>query len=100
MESNYKDFLEENKEILEYIKNNDLVDLIDEADSTAKKYADLEGPQFLHSYRYSQVYDILTCDGYEKGRKAIAITKLLENSYDKKIDELVNDSFDNSMEMV
>ncbi len=98
MENNYKDFLEENREILEYIKNNDLIDLIEEADSTAKKYADVEGHQFLHSYRYSQVYDILNCDN--KGTKAIAITKLLENSYDKNINELVNDYFDNTMEMM
>ena len=98
MENNYKDFLEENREILEYIKNNDLIDLIEEADSTAKKYADVEGPQFLHSYRYSQVYDILNCDN--KGTKAIAITKLLENSYDKNVSELVNDSFEYAMEMI
>ncbi len=98
MENNYKDFLEENREILEYIKNNDLIDLIEEADSTAKKYADVEGHQFLHSYRYSQVYDILNCDN--KGTKAIAITKLLENSYDKNVSELVNDSFEYAMEMI
>lgn len=98
MKSNYKVFLDENKEILEYIKDNDLMDLIEEADSTAKGYADAEGPQFLHSYRYSQVYDILNCDN--RGTKAIAITKLLENSYDKNISELVNDSFDSTMEMM
>lgn len=93
----YSDFLEENKEILEYIKENDLLKLIEEADATAKRYADAEGLQYLHSYRYSQVYDILNCEN--KGIKAISITKLLENSYDKKISELVNDILDNSSEL-
>lgn len=99
MQNDYKEFLSENKEMLEYIKDNNLVDLIEEADSTAKSVAAIEGSQFLHSYRYSQVYDILNCNGLEKGKKAIKITNLLENSYNKSIKELISDSFDNSMEI-
>lgn len=95
MKKDYEEFLKENKEIIEYIKDNDLTNLIEEADSKAKEFAEMDGS--LHSYRYSQLYDILECNGIERGKKAIEITKLLENPYNKSINELVDDSYDNSM---
>ena len=90
-----KKIIKPNKQKIEYIKHNDITKLIEEADSKAKEFAEMDGS--LHSYRYSQLYDILECNGIERGKKAIEITKLLENPYNKSINELVDDPYDNSM---
>ena len=92
----YDDFIKENSEILSFIDKNDLVLKLDFADEEAKQKSEMEGGRYLHSYRYSSIYDALkenvNINSLEYGRKAIAIVRLLENKYNKTISELIKDS--------
>jgi len=94
----YDDFLYENREILNYIIANNIEDNIMEANEKAISFANDEGKQFLHSYRYSKVYDMLNENNLDRS-KVFKIVNLLENNYDKNIKDLVNDFYSNDMEI-
>lgn len=94
----YDDFLYENREVLNYIIANDIEEDIMVANDEAISFANCEGKQFLHSYRYSKVYDMLDANKLDKS-KVFKIVNLLENTYDKNIKDLVNDFYSNDMEI-
>lgn len=95
---NYDDYLYENREVLNYIIANNIEDNIMEANEEAINLANMEGQQFLHSYRYSKVYDMLNENKLDRS-KVFKIVGLLENTFDKKITDLVNDFYSNDMEL-
>ena len=100
----YDSFIDENSDILEFIVENDLTKKLDFADADAKLKSRRDGNMYLHSYRYSTVYNTLKknihIEGFEYGKTAIAIVGLLENEYDKTISDLVEDSiYKKDMEM-
>lgn len=95
---NYDDYLYENREVLNYIIANNIEDNIMEANEEAINLANMEGQQFLHSYRYSKVYDMLNKNKLDRS-KVFKIVGLLENTFDKKITDLVNDFYSNDMEL-
>lgn len=104
MMQDYNEYLNDNAEILKFIRDYSLTEKINCADMEAKSRASIEGKQFLHSYRYSFIYDAIRekkIDSIRVGSKAIEIVNLLENPYSKDIEELVCDSYanDNSMEI-
>ena len=94
----YSDYLDDNREILNYIVANNIEDYIISANDEAINLANIEGKQFLHSYRYSKIYDMLNENKLDKS-KVFKIVGLLENSYEKSISELVNDFNANDMEL-
>ena len=95
---NYDDYLYDNREVLNYIIANNIEDNIMEANEEAINLANMEGQQFLHSYRYSKVYDMLNENKLDRS-KVFKIVGLLENTFDKKITDLVNDFYSNDMEL-
>lgn len=95
---NYDDYLYENREVLNYIIANNIEDNIMEANEEAINLANMEEQQFLHSYRYSKVYDMLNENKLDRS-KVFKIVGLLENTFDKKITDLVNDFYSNDMEL-
>jgi len=95
---NYDDYLYENREVLNYIIANNIEDNIIDANEEAINLANMEGQQFLHSYRYSKVYDMLNENKLDRS-KVFKIVGLLENTFDKKITDLVNDFYSNDMEL-
>lgn len=95
---NYDDYLYENREVLNYIIANNIEDNIMDANEEAINLANMEGQQFLHSYRYSKVYDMLNENKLDRS-KVFKIVGLLENTFDKKITDLVNDFYSNDMEL-
>ena len=92
----YDNFINENSEILDFIAKNDLIKEIEFADAEANLMSRREGNKYLHSYRYSTIYNSLKknvdIENLEYGRKAIAIVRLLENEYNKSISEMVEDN--------
>ena len=52
--------------------------------------ADKEGQEFLHSYRFSKVYDIVMENNLDR-ENIFQILNLLENPFNKNIDELLQD---------
>lgn len=95
---NYDDYLYDNREVLNYIIANNIEDNIMDANEEAINLANMEGQQFLHSYRYSKVYDMLNENKLDRS-KVFKIVGLLENTFDKKITDLVNDFYSNDMEL-
>lgn len=92
----YNEYLNENAEIINYIKDNNLEEDINEANNEAIQISNFEGKQYLHSYRYSTIYDMLkekNITTMRVGSAAVAITNLLENPYKKEINALVNDYY-------
>lgn len=95
MPNEYTSFIEENKEILKFINKHNLKDKIKIADDEAKKYSLLEGNQYLHSYRYSKIYDLIN-DKFNnnlpnKSKYIFKIIDLLENKFNKNIDTIIKD---------
>lgn len=95
---NYEDYLNENIEVLNFIKENNIVEEIKNADNEAKSLANMEGQQFLHSYRYSKVYDLLMDNNLGRDN-VFKIVNLLENKYSKDIYELIDDSLSFDVEI-
>lgn len=96
----YTKYLEENKEILRFIKENKLLDDINEADNQACEYADDFGNQYLHADRYSKIYDVIrdkniNIERIEIGRYALKIVELLETKCGKYLEDMINDCFPN-----
>jgi len=105
MLKDYNEYLEENREILKFIKENKLVDAIYDADDEACEYADDFGNQYLHSYRYSKIYDAIKSNNIdierlEIGRYALKIVELLETKCGKNLDDLIEDCFPNEYEEI
>ena len=99
MDIEYKDYLNDNLVIIKYICDNDLVDLINEAVIDAKKLSDIEGKQVRHSYYFSKIYDILDDKNLDK-LKTSSIVNLIENKFEKNLDDLVNDYKSLSTEVI
>ena len=78
----YNEYLDKNKETIKFIEENNLLEDINEADLRSIELANLEGNQYLHSYRYSRIYDVIkekkiNIESIKIGEKAISITNLL-----------------------
>ena len=102
--SNYNEYLNEKSEVFKFIRDNNLEDKVICADLEARNRARIEGKQFLHSYRYSFIYDYVREKNIEPVKvssKTLEIVSLLENPYDKDISELLRDGYelDNAMEI-
>lgn len=101
MLEDYKDYLDKNLDVLKFIEDNNIKNDIIKADLEAQDLSNLEGKQFLHSYRYSKVYDVL--NDHKIGRENVfKIVELLENPYNKKLNDLIDDSLfdkDNNVEI-
>lgn len=100
----YNKYLEDKKEILKFIKDNKLIDAIYNADDEACEYADNFGNQYLHSYRYSKIYDAIKSNNIdieriEIGRYALKIVELLETKCGKNLEDLIEDCFPNENDM-
>lgn len=50
----YNDYLLQNKDIINYIISNNIEDQIYDANKEALDLSNMDGKQFLHSYRYSK----------------------------------------------
>lgn len=88
----YNDYLLQNKDIINYIISNNIEDQIYDANKEALDLSNMEGKQFLHSYRYSKIYDVLTENNLDKS-KVFKIVELIENDYNKDIIEIVDDFY-------
>ena len=88
----YNDYLLQNKDIINYIISNNIEDQIYDANKEALDLSNMEGKQFLHSYRYSKIYDVLTENNLDKS-KVFKIVELIENNYNKDITEIVDDFY-------
>lgn len=88
----YNDYLLQNKDIINYIISNNIEDQIYDANKEALDLSNMEGKQFLHSYRYSKIYDVLTENNLDKS-KVFKIVELIENNYNKNITEIVDDFY-------
>lgn len=90
---NYWDFIVNNTEVLDYIeKNNILKDLVD-ANMEATTLARNEGWNYLHSYRYSKIYDVLNENKLDKlyTSKILNLMETSYKNYNKSLEDLVND---------
>lgn len=88
----YNDYLLQNKDIINYIISNNIEDQIYDANKVALDLSNMEGKQFLHSYRYSKIYDVLAKNNLDKS-KVFKIVELIENNYNKDITEIVDDFY-------
>ena len=86
----YNNYLKENYNILKMIDENNIKDEIIDANENAIELSKMENNRFLHSYRYSKIYDVLSNNNLNT-RETTKIVELLENKYDKSIDTLLND---------
>ena len=86
----YRIFLNNNEKIFNFIIDNDLEKILYQANMEAKNMADKEGQEFLHSYRFSKVYDIVMENNLDR-ENIFQILNLLENPFNKNIDELLQD---------
>lgn len=91
MLEDYKEYLDKNLDVLKFIEDNNIKNDIMKANLDAQELSNLDGKQYLHSYRYSKVYDVL--NEYKVGReKVFKIVELLENPYNKELNDLIDDS--------
>ena len=86
----YKTFLENNEDTLNFIKNNDIGEEIYKANLEAEELGCIEGKNYLHSYRFSKVFDVLKANNLSRENISNILT-LLENPFNKKIDEMLED---------
>lgn len=96
----YNVFLEENAKFINFINKNNLIENIENANNEAIESSNWEDGKFLHSYRYSKVYDVIKesvsdISLEERGNLVTNIVNLLENPFNKKIEELVKDLLTN-----
>ena len=54
----YNNYLKENYNILKMIDENNIKDEIIDANENAIELSKMENNRFLHSYRYSKIYDV------------------------------------------
>ena len=87
---NYREFLENHKEILNFIIDNNLNKKIYKANLEAKKLANGGSKNFLHSYRWAKIYDVIKENNLNK-ENISSILDLLENPFNKNIDGLLKD---------
>lgn len=98
MLEDYKEYLNKNLDVLKFIEDNNIRNDIMKADLEAQELSNTEGKQFLHSYRYSKVYDVL--NNHNVGKENVfKIVGLLENSFNKDLNDLINDTLINKDEM-
>lgn len=90
MMSNYKDYIDSNVGIIKFIYYNDLMDQIQNAVNEANEISNMEVKQFRHSYYFSKIYNILDHNNLDK-LKTSSIVNIIENPYNKRIDEIIND---------
>ena len=81
----YRIFLNNNEKIFNFIIDNDLEKILYQANMEAKNMADKEGQEFLHSYRFSKVYDIVMENNLDR-ENIFQILNLLENPFNKNIE--------------
>lgn len=88
---NYEEFLKKNENIINFIKNNNIENEIYMANQEAEELASIEGKNYLHSYRFSKVFDVLKNNNLSRENNISQILGLLENSFNKNINELIKD---------
>ena len=95
----YEEFLKKNEYIINFIKNNNIENKIKDANEEAEKLASKEGKNYLHSYRFSKIYDVLKENNLKRENNVSSILELIENPFNKNINEILNDFFTINKEM-
>lgn len=96
-ENEYEEYLKDNMDIIKFIKENRLEKEIVCADEEAKELIGNEN-KYLHSYRFSKIYDVISNRKLDK-LNVFKILKIIENPFNKNIDELLEDGFSQIEEM-